>query len=50
MQYKELPTPENQNRYIEIKSTVNNRVREIKELAEFGNEMEADMYGVQKRI
>lgn len=52
LQYRAFPTPENQHKYKEIRNKVNNRVREIKEdyWQRFSNEMQADMYGAQKRI
>ncbi|XP_030753808.1 uncharacterized protein LOC115880664 [Sitophilus oryzae] len=52
LQYKKSPTPENRNIYTEIRNWTNNRVREIKEeyWQRFSSEMEADMYGTQKRI
>ncbi|XP_030750157.1 uncharacterized protein LOC115877947 [Sitophilus oryzae] len=52
LQYKKSPTPENRNIYTEIRNRTNNRAREIKEeyWQRFSSEMEADMYGAQKRI
>ncbi|XP_030750802.1 uncharacterized protein LOC115878433 [Sitophilus oryzae] len=52
LQYKKSPTPENRNIYTEIRNRTNHRVRDIKEeyWQRFRSEMEADMYGAQKRI